>query len=520
MNTHKIAAKTTAENRVSCFWLISGQRYGSIVRGLVALIAGGAMPLAFAPMKWAWLAVALLAVFFALAAQPSRRQALWSAYLFGLGYFGVGVSWVFISISEYGNGPVVAVLATAAFVALLALFPWFAVCLVRYLRPEADGMALWLGLPAAWVLSEWVRSWFLTGFPWVLIGYSQVDTPLASVAPVFGVLGVSFLAALLAGGLAWLALWPSLRRTAILAAVGASTMAGLPLLDREWTQPAAEPISVALIQGNIAQEKKWDPEYRALTLERYRALTEQHYGVDLVVWPEAAVPIWYDQAQEYLAELESKARQSGMSLIVGVPVLEAGVGERNAVVSLSDPSAFYYKRHLVPFGEYVPFRDLLGNAIDIIGAPMSDFIPGTSARVLQAAGTPVGAFICFEAVFGAEVADFLPEAQMLVNLSNDAWFGSSIGPLQHFQMVRMRAIETGRDILRATNTGVTGAINHEGDVIARAPQFEVTTLSAEVTPRLGATPYVGWRDWPVLGLTVLSLALLLLRRSQNSKFGS
>ncbi|MFO6289144.1 apolipoprotein N-acyltransferase, partial [Pseudomonas aeruginosa] len=231
-----------------------------------------------------------------------------------------------------------------------------------------------------------------------------------------------------------------------------------------------------------------------------------------VIWPEAAIPMWHDQAKAYLAELEALADQAGTSLMIGVPVREAEGRTYNAVVSLSDPSGFYYKRHLVPFGEYVPFRDLLGSALDVLGAPMSDFTPGREAHVLNAAGVPVGALICYEAVFGAEVTELLPEAQLLVNVSNDAWFGSSLGPLQHFQMARMRAIETGRDLLRATNTGITAAINHEGKVLKRAPQFEVATLSAEVTPRTGAPPYVRWRDWPVLGLTALGLGLLLLRR--------
>lgn len=492
--------------------LYTGVRYKPLLTGGMALLAGGAMPLAFAPVGWAWLAVIALATFFVLTAQSSRRQALWSAYLFGLGYFGVGVSWVFISISQYGNGPVVAVLVTAAFVSLLALFPWGVAYLVRCLRPEMDAMALWLGLPAAWVLSEWMRTWFLTGFPWLFIGYSQTDTTLATIAPVFGVLGVSLLVALLAGGLAWVVQGPSLRRAAVVGAVLVATLAGLQLLDREWTQPAADPIDVVLLQGNIAQDKKWDPRYRDITLERYQALTAQHLGADIVIWPEAAIPMWHDQAKAYLAELEALADQAGTSLMIGVPVREAEGRTYNAVVSLSDPSGFYYKRHLVPFGEYVPFRDLLGSALDVLGAPMSDFTPGREAHVLNAAGVPVGALICYEAVFGAEVIELLPEAQLLVNVSNDAWFGSSLGPLQHFQMARMRAIETGRDLLRATNTGITAAINHEGKVLKRAPQFEVATLSAEVTPRTGAPPYVRWRDWPVLGLTALGLGLLLLRR--------
>lgn len=498
-----------------CFRLHLNVLYQPILTGLMALVAGSAMSLAFAPVGWAWLAVIALATFFVLTAQSSRLQALWSAYLFGLGYYGVGVSWVYISISQYGNGPVVAVLATAAFVSLLALFPWGVAYLVRRLRPEMDTIALWIGLPAAWVLSEWIRTWFLTGFPWLFIGYSQTDTKLATIAPVFGVLGVSFLVALFAAGLAWVVLAPSLRRVALVGAVSVSTFAGLQLLDREWTQPAAVPINAALLQGNIKQDKKWDRDYREITLERYQALTIEHLGADIVIWPESAIPMWHDEAKEYLAELEVLADQAGTSLLVGVPVRESEGRAYNALVSLSDPSGLYYKRHLVPFGEYVPFRDFFGSAFDVLGAPMSDFTPGQEAHILNAAGVPVGALICYEAVFGAEVTELLPEAQLLVNVSNDAWFGSSLGPLQHFQMARMRAIETGRDLLRATNTGITAAVSYEGKVLKRAPQFKVTTLRVEVTPRTGATPYVRWRDWPVLGLIALGLGWLLLRRMRR-----
>ena len=505
-------ARALGDKCALLFDLSTGMRYKTLVTRVMALLAEGAMPLAFAPFGWAWLAVVALAALFVLTAQPSKRQALWSAYFFGLGYFGVGVSWVFVSISQYGNGPVVGMLATAAFVSLLALFPWGVAYLVRRLHPEMDATALWLGLPATWVLSEWMRTWFLTGFPWLFVGYSQTDTTLATIAPVFGVLGVSFLVALLAGGLAWVVLNPSLRRAAVAGAVLTATLASLQLLDHEWTQPAADPINIALLQGNIAQDRKWDPDSRGITLDRYQALTKQHLGADIVIWPETAIPMWHDEAREYLAELKALADQAGTSLMIGVPIREEDGRTYNAVTSLSDPSGFYYKRHLVPFGEYVPFREFLGSSLDVLGAPMSDFTPGREAHVLKAAGVPVGALICYEAVFGAEVTEFLPEAQLLVNVSNDAWFGSSLGPFQHFQMVRMRAIETGRDLLRATNTGITAAVSYEGKVLTRAPQFRVATLSDEVTPRTGATPYVRWRDWPVLGVIALGLGLLLLRR--------
>ena len=474
----------------------------------VALLAGALLPLAFAPLGWYWLAVLSPAALFLLAAHLPKRQALWTSYFFGLGYFGVGVSWVFISISRYGSGPALAMFLTAAFVALLALFPWSAIFLVRTLCSRTGGFALWLGLPAAWVLSEWVRLWFLTGFPWLFLGYSQIGTPLAAIAPVFGVLGVSFVVAVMAGALAWTMLRFSLWRLAITSGALVALLLGTSLLDREWTEPVAKPLSVALVQGNMKQDRKWKPEALAFTLRRYRALTQPYAGTDLIVWPETAVPAWFGQASEYLDRFQTRLGARGSTLILGIPVRTDQGQAYNAAVSLARPRRFYYKRHLVPFGEYVPLRGLVGPWLNILGAPVEDFSAGQRPRLLYASGVPIGALICLDVAFGAEVADLLPAAQLLVNLSNDAWFGDSLGPHQHLQIAQMRAIETGRPLLRSTNTGLTAMIDHNGQALARAPQFESTVLPAEVTPRTGTTPYVRWRDKP--GLAFIGIALSML----------
>jgi len=485
-----------------------------------ALLAGAVLPLAFAPLGWSWLAVLSPAALFLLAARLPKRQALWASYFFGLGYFGVGVSWVFMSISRYGSGPVTAMLVTAGFVTLLALFPWSAMFLVRTLCSRMGGLALWLGLPAAWVLSEWVRLWFLTGFPWLFLGYSQIGTPLAAIAPVFGVLGVSFAVTIMAGALAWTMLRLSLRRVAITSGALVALLLGASLLDREWTEPAAKPLSVALVQGSMKQDSKWKPEALAFTLRRYRALTQPYAGTDLIVWPETAVPAWFDQTSEYLDRLQARLGASGSTLILGIPV-RTGQGEAyNAAVSLARGRRFYYKRHLVPFGEYAPLRRFVGPWLNILGAPVEDFSAGQRPRLLYASRVPIGALICYDVAFGAEVADLLPTAQLLVNLSNDAWFGDSLGPHQHLQIAQMRAIETGRPLLRSTNTGLTAVIDHNGQLLARAPQFEPTVLQAEVTPRTGSTPYVRWRDKPVLAFIGLALSVLVAIRKKSKRNSS
>ncbi|MFC3105482.1 apolipoprotein N-acyltransferase [Salinisphaera aquimarina] len=482
-----------------------------------ALLAGAALPLAFAPVDWYWLAVLSPAVLFALVSRLRERDALWVAYLFGVGYFGTGVSWVYISIDRYGSGPVAAAAVTLVFIALLAVFPWSAIYLVRKLRPQMDGVALWLGLPAAWVLTEWVRLWFLTGFPWLFLGYSQVSTPLAALAPVFGVLGVSLVLTIIAGGLAWFCLRPNICRAALTVGAIAAVWAGVALLDREWTYPTSKPLSVALIQGNMAQDNKWKPETLPSTLKRYRNLTQPYLGTDLIVWPETALPIWYDQADVYLGRIKSQLGKHGSTLILGIPVRTEQGDAYNSAVRLGDPAAFYYKRHLVPFGEYIPLRNALGPVLNLLGAPVTDFTEGKRPRLLDVGDVPVGALICFDVAFGGEVADLLPDARLLVNITNDAWFGDSLGPQQHLQIAQMRAIETGRPLLRAANTGITAVVDHNGRLLARAAQFEVNSISAEVTPRRGMTPYGRWRDYPVLAmiaLTALALGLLRVTRTR------
>lgn len=481
-----------------------------------ALVAGALLPLAFAPFGWWWLAPLALAVLFAIGAAAPARTAGWASYCFGLGFYGVGVSWIFISISRYGHsGAVLAGLATALFVAFLALFPWLCVWLARRLRPGTGFVAVAIAFPAAWLLLEWVRTWLLTGFPWLLLGYSQTDGPLAPLAPVTGVLGLSLILSFVGGLLAWLLLTPRPRRLLAGLVVVSLILAGARLMERSWTSPSGPPLSVALIQGNISQELKWSPEFLQFTLDRYQELTERHWGVDLIVWPEAAPPNWYHAlAADYLEPLAERGRAHGTELVLGVPFADLGTGSAyNSVISLGEQPGIYHKRHLVPFGEYVPLRNVFGRALDILGAPMSDFQAGEASLPLHAAGHDVGVSVCYEVAFGPEVADPLPAAEFLINVSNDAWFGDSLAPHQHLQMARMRSLETGRGMLRATNTGITAVLDHQGKIVARAPQFEVATLTAEITPRQGATPYVLWRDKPVLGLLVLVLAGLVAVRA-------
>jgi len=341
-----------------------------------------------------------------------------------------------------------------------------------------------------------------------MAGYAQVDGPLAPWAPVAGVLGVTLLGAVAAGALAALAMRP--RRPALpvatLAALAAGTLAlhGVP-----WTSPAGAPLTVALIQGNVPQDQKWLPERRQPTMDHYFEATRAHGDADLIIWPETAVPDLYHGAEPFLGKLQAWSRETGRAVVLGVPYRDAQTGRlHNSVVTFTPAEHIYHKRHLVPFGEFVPLRRVLEPAMGALGLPVAAFEGGPADPALAAVdGHPLGLSVCYEGVFGELLRDDLPEAEILVNLSNDAWFGQSIGPPQHLQMARMRALEAGRPMLRATNTGITAIIGPHGEIRARVPQFQTTVLRGRVQPMTGATPYVRWGQTPVVVLALIALVM-------------
>ncbi len=473
---------------------------------MIAFLAGAATVLAFAPFglePLAFLTLALLIHFWVDA--PPRRCAL-LGFWFGLGLFGAGVSWVYVSLSQFGGmPPVLAGVATVLFCAFLALFP-AAVGWLQARIPARAAMRACLLIPATWVLFEWMLTWIFTGFPWLALGYTAAGWPLQGYAPLAGVYGVSFVTVSLAG-LLWLL---AQQRPIFLAVIIAVVGAGEALRHVEWSQKAGAPVSVALLQGNIEQEMKFRPERAAAILSTYARLAEATRA-RLVVFPETALPAFLDRIDPaYLARLEAVGKRNAGDLLIGVP-FRNGPDYYNSVVSLgTSPRQLYHKVHLVPFGEFVPpgFRWTL----NVLSIPLSDFSRGALERApLAVAGQQVAMNICYEDVFGAEMARSLPEATLLVNVSNVAWFGDSLAPAQHLAIARLRAIETARMHLTATNTGITAAIDRDGRVLKRLPQFTEDRLEIEAQGYSGATPYVKLRDWPVVLLSLAILAAAVIR---------
>jgi apolipoprotein N-acyltransferase len=480
----------------------------------LAFSAGALLPLAFAPFDLSLLAILLPAILFAVWLRSAPRQAAWLGYLFGLGMFGTGVSWVYVAIHDFGYAGVpLAVFLTGLFVAFLALFTAGLGYLTARLFPVSDWSKLLLVFPAMWTLFEWFRGWFLTGFPWLNLGYSQISSPLRGFAPLLGVYGVSFVTAFSAGLLLIALRAERFPRAAYLAGLILLGVVGSFSATLNWTQPIDAPLRVSVIQGNIPQDTKWRPEAFSYTLDLYQRLTQENADSDLIIWPEAALPLFYHQASDYIAGLQQIARVRNMDLIIGLPVMDLQTRRYyNSMMTLGKEQRFYHKRHLVPFGDFVPLGNWLRGLIRFFDLPMSGFSAGpTEQPLLRVAGHRVGVTICYEDAFGEEVIRALPGADFLVNATNNAWYGNSLAPHQHLQISRMRALETGRYLLRATTNGISAIIGPRGELLAHSPQFATYVLRGQVQPMQGATPYVRFGNTPLLSLLVGILVLAWLR---------
>jgi apolipoprotein N-acyltransferase len=487
---------------------------------LLALLAGAASVLAYAPFGLFPLAFLALAVLAGLLARASgARQGFALGFLWGLGAFLAGVSWLYVALNRYGGMPApLAGLAILLFCALLALFPGLFGALFARLRPTGVlPPAVLFG--ALWALVEWLRSWLLTGFPWLAVGYTQTPpSPLAAYLPLLGVFGVGGLVAL-AGALLALLPWRSPRKALPGVAVLVGVMLAGVLLGRvAWTAPVGEPLRVALLQTNIEQGLKWQPERLLDWLDTNLRLVAEN-PADLVVLPETTLPLLADQLPDgYLDHLQARMQAVGGDLVLGVFTRDAQGQVYNAAISAGQsPAQWYAKRHLVPFGEYSP--PLFGWFYALADIPMSDQTRGPARQApMQLGAQRVAINICYEDLFGAELLHALPEATLLLNLSNLAWYGDSLAQPQHLQIARVRALETGRPMLRSTNTGMTAVIRPDGSVQAVLPAFTQGALHAEVHGYQGLTPYARWGDW--LAVLLAGAALLLaLRRGRTPRAG-
>ncbi|MEL0027230.1 MAG: apolipoprotein N-acyltransferase [Perlucidibaca sp.] len=485
------------------------------------LLLGALMPLGLAPLDWWPVALLALAGLVELLRGQMPRRAARTTYLFGLGLWLHGGSWLLVSMHDYGNTSWPLSLGLLAFVAagIAVLFlpvGW----LYARLRLQRLG---WLALPALLVLGEWLRSWLFSGFPWLMQGYGFIDTPLAGWAPLTGIYGVS-----LAAGISGCALPCLLRGGRQALAPGLSVALiwtlGLLLAPLSWTDiDRAQPFTVSLVQGDIPQESKWALEWRDKTVKIYRDLSASEWGRDLVLWPEAAIPMFAHEAKDVLAAVDNDALKARSAFVTGIPFAtwnreRTDVLFYNSIAAMGDGFGLYHKQQLVPIGEYIPFEKWLRGAIPFFDLPMSSFSWGPADQPpLTVKAYAMAPFICYEVAYPSLVQRMSRRADFLATISNDGWFGHSIGPEQHFEMVRMRARETGRYMVRATNNGITAIIDEHGRVVAEAPRFQPAVLRGEIWPARGLTPWQRYGVTPVLVLCGLILLLAWRQGRQQER---
>jgi apolipoprotein N-acyltransferase len=485
-------------------------------RGAVlALGAGALLPLAFAPCNYWPLSILCPALLMLLWDGCAPRRAALLGYGFGIGTFGAGTWWLYISIHGFGGAPIwlsvaLIVLLVAFMAGYYALLGWA----VARALPAQGPWRWYLGLPALWLLVEWLRGWLLTGFPWLSLGYAPIDTVLAGYAPVLGVYGLSALLLLQSGALVALVRSRGRARLVPLALGGLIWAGGAVLARIEWTRPAGPAVPVAIVQGAIPQDEKWQLANRVPTMVLYQQLNSQAYGARLIVWPEAAIPELANEIAAYLAGIQASARAHDADVVMGVVRLgDDGENYFNSILALTGGVAFYDKRHLVPFAEYFPVPSFVRSWLRLMSLPYSDFAPGPAHQgLLAAGGLRLAPSVCYEDAFGSAQRRLAGGADAMVNVTNDAWFGRSPARYQHLQISRMRALEFGRYLLRAGNDGVSAIIGPHGELLAVAPEYRSAVLRGTVVPRSGLSPYTRVGNWAVLLLAVSAVAAAVGRR--------
>ncbi|MSP85914.1 MAG: apolipoprotein N-acyltransferase [Methylotenera sp.] len=491
--------------------------HNKFVKPLILLMLGAGGVLGFAPFYFYPVSIlSLIGLFYYWHQDCTPKQAAISGFIYGLGLFSAGIYWIYISLHDFGNMPMLmAVVVTFLLCAFMALFPAMVGVLSRqFSKTQAQHMLI--AIPVFWALSDWLRSWIFTGFPWLTIGYSQVpNSPLAGYMPIVGVHGVSlltiFIASLIAYGLTQKPISRLWQRNS-LALLVLIFLAGGLLKGVEWTSPTAQPISVALLQGNISQDIKWAPETAERTLHQYLQMAEAS-SAQLIILPETALPILSSELpSELKVRLEQHATHNQGSILVGIIERENGEYFNSMLNIGSAAPEVYRKSHLVPFGEFIPLKALLGWVYrDWLNMPLSDLSRGSiQQQPMAIAGEKVAINICYEDVFGEEIIRQLPAASLLVNASNDAWYGESLAAYQHLQFSQARALETGRTVLRATNTGASAMIDPHGNVIAHAPHFTQLTLNVMAQGYSGSTPYVRFGNWLFLAISLIGILAICL----------
>jgi apolipoprotein N-acyltransferase len=486
---------------------------------LIAFICGAATTLSFAPFGWSVLAPLLLLPILYVVLTTAPRDAAAHAFWYSFGLFLTGTYWIYISVHVFGNAALwIALVLMVGLALIMAVIGMLGGWVASRLAQGEPWLLLFVA-PAAWVAAEWLRSWILTGFPWMALGYGQIDSGFAGWAPLLGVYGVSYMLVLSTTAIipAFMALTPRGKIMGAAMVVAPWLLGGiLSLVD--WTEPDGDPLRATIVQAGLSQDKKWDRQYRQPIMDHYLVATLSVADSDIVLWPEVAIPALNDQVEPFISQVEREARRNEQVVLFGIlersfersvegriynSIMMVGAGERQV----------YRKHHLVPFGEYFPVPPTVRQWMKMQNLPHSDLSKGDAIQPLLtlADGTQFSVAICYEDAFAAELLYAFPAAGVLINVSNDAWFGDSIAAHQHLEIARMRSLEVGRETIRSTNTGISGFIAADGSLRRVGKQFEAELMTMDVQPFKGTTPYMTGGNWPIIGFCLAVLGLFWIR---------
>ncbi len=505
-------------------------RWQPLIHRLTALLLGASLVFSYAPFYQAWLTIPVMLLLLALTRRSSPRQAAQMGYFFGFGWFSAGLSWIYVSIDSFGGlHPVLSVAVLVVLFLYLSLFPALALWLWRRGSRWFADAAIWL-LPLIWLGTESLRGWLLTGFPWLELGYSQTDSALGNYAPWLGGTGITLVMLIISIALLR---WLQTRKAYFLALAGAPLALAFVLPLVSPLERTGETARILLVQGNISQSVKWNPDQHWPTLMRYLNLSRPYYDQhDIIVWPESAVTMPEPFTDDVLANIHANAAATETALITGIIDYQGG-DYYNSLIVLGQDGADqvnqdyyhghdnrYRKHHLLPIGEFVPFEDLVRPLAPLFDLPMSSFARGEFRQPnLQARGFRLSAAICYEILFPDQVrASLAPDTDFLLTVSNDTWFGRSHGPAQHMQIARMRALELGRPLIRATNSGVSALVDEHGQQLQTAPQFVAATLSASLPVVTGDTGFARWGaalNWLLAIFLAFIPIFSMVKRRQN-----
>jgi apolipoprotein N-acyltransferase len=468
--------------------------HAALSRRASAFGAGALLACAFAPLQWWPLAILCPAVLMWLWEEAAPRDAAWTGFCFSFGTFLAGTYWVYVSVHDLGKAPVWLTIGVMfGLIGIMALYNGIIGYAVARWLPRSGAWRWLVGVPAVWLVVEWLRGWFLSGFSWLSLGYSQTDTWLARLAPILGVYGISAVLLVSAGALVALVRGAGRVRLAAALILIAPWIAGALLAPVQWTHISGPPVTVAVIQADIPEDEKWDDTYSDRILDRYRKMTESALGTQLIVWPEAALPDLANNLLPYIALVDREAHARGSSLVMGVlRASEDGQRYYDSILALGSQASWYAKDHLVPFAEFFPVPRFVRNWLRLMSLPYDSFNRGgTNQSPLPVAGLELGPTVCYEVGYGSYMLRMLPKADALVNVTNDAWFGHSTARYEQFQMARMRALEEGRSMIVATNDGISAVIGPRGEIVASGTDPQCASAPSVLPAHCGSVPDAG-----------------------------